>query len=204
MPPPGRFRRLLGLVRKLVDYGRELVSTLQQEPPADNHRPIKLQFGTADIALILRRITLGLRRAAALEYRLIDCAELEATAKPLTHAAKPPSVRPRRPARPRAPRPRPDPSLADRLPSVEEIAAEVRRRPIGAVLADICDDLGIVASHPLWEELRDALIDHRGNFAGLVSRMLDRVLTPEIIPAGTPLTEHFQPHLDMLLAARPP
>ena len=38
-----------------------------------------------------------------------------------------------------------------RLPTPAEITADqVRRRPIGAVLADICRDLGITTDHPLW------------------------------------------------------
>src|SRR4029077_20405902 len=41
-----------------------------------------------------------------------------------------------------APDPTEDPRLA-RLPTEEEIAEAVRRRPIGAVIVDICCDLGI-------------------------------------------------------------
>ena len=171
MPKPGRFGLLLGLVRKLVDYGKELVSTLQNGTSTE-HLPIRIRFGAADIALILRRIACGLRRAAAFEYRLIDCAEREAKAKPSAHSARPPPARP--PLGPRPQRPQPDPSLADRLPTAEEIADQVRRRPIGAVLADICEDLGILPSHPLWRELHMAITSNGGGYLALVHGVTQR------------------------------
>jgi hypothetical protein len=58
--------------------------------------------------------------------------------------------------------------------SVTEIAAEVRRRPIGAVIADICRDLGIMPKHPLWRELRLVIIRHGGSLAKLVKDICDR------------------------------
>jgi hypothetical protein len=53
------------------------------------------------------------------------------------------------------------------LPTAEQIAAKVRRQPIGAVLADICRDLGIPPSHPLWDELRRVINEYGGNFSRL-------------------------------------
>src|SRR5271165_2075809 len=69
---PSRAGRLLGLVRKLIDYGKELASTLRQRTSATNLAAVTRHFGTSDIALILARITQGLLRAAALETRLIS------------------------------------------------------------------------------------------------------------------------------------
>ena len=66
-----------------------------------------------------------------------------------------------------------DPRLAN-LPTPEQIAAKVRRQPIGAVLADICRDLGIAPNHPLWNELRNAINAFGGNFIRLVGDRLDR------------------------------
>jgi hypothetical protein len=60
------------------------------------------------------------------------------------------------------------------LPTPAQIAAEVRRRPIGAVIADICRDLGILPSHPLWRELQHAIIRYDGSLANLVEDFLDR------------------------------
>jgi hypothetical protein len=61
------------------------------------------------------------------------------------------------------------------MPTPEQIAAQVRRRPIGAVIADICRDLGITPSHKLWRTLQSAIIRYRGNYTRLIIDMLDRV-----------------------------
>jgi len=171
---PGRFRRVLDVVRKLIDYGKELATTLQRRAATDLAAATR-PFGTSDIGLILARITRGLLLANALEARVVAL------------AAQP--VAPPRPARapaqrePRAPRPasaRPTeaadhPRLA-LLPTAEQIAAEVRRRPVGAVIADICRDLGIIPTHPLWQELSVAIVWHGGSFNRLFKDIWDRVL----------------------------
>src|SRR5271169_5655963 len=147
---PSRSGRLLGLVRKLIDYGRELAVTLRRRTAAEPFFA-KACFGTTDLALILARIIRGLRLADALEARVLQrAADLDAGRRP---------VRARSAARsPAAPRvaetaAEADPRLA-RLPTPEQIAAEVRRRPIGAVIADICRDLGITGRHPLWQDVK--------------------------------------------------
>jgi hypothetical protein len=117
---PSRFAHLLGLVRKLIDYGKELAATLQQRATNVDLAAVTLPFGTRDIALILARITRGLLLADALEGRLVELA-----ARP-----EAPPKSPRAPAQraPRAPRPaatRPsgeaDPRLAP-LPTPEQIS----------------------------------------------------------------------------------
>ena len=157
-PKPSRAGRLLGLVRQLIDYGRQLATTLRINPPP---------FGPSDIALILARITRGLLRAEALEARVIrNTARLDAEPAP-----------PRAPSHRRSPPARATDAASSPevcLPTPEQIAAEVRRRPIGAVIADICRDLGIMASHPLWRELRDLIIRYGGNLANLVKDIVDR------------------------------
>jgi hypothetical protein len=75
----------------------------------------------------------------------------------------------RSPRKPRAAKPAtataPHP---DRPPAPEEIEAEVRRRPIGAVLVDICLDLGIVPRQ-MDDELKLVLIGHGGSLVRLLS-----------------------------------
>ena len=68
-----------------------------------------------------------------------------------------------------------DPRLA-RLPTPEQIAAAVRRQPIGAVIADICRDLGIMPNHPLWRELQLAIIGHGGNLARVTMDVTKRAI----------------------------
>jgi hypothetical protein len=75
--------------------------------------------------------------------------------------------------------------LATRLDPV--VAAKIRRQPIGAVIADICRDLGIMPSHPLWRELQIAIIRECGNFAGFVKDILEQAFPiAAIAPPGSP------------------
>jgi hypothetical protein len=181
---PSRTGRLLGLVRALIDNGGQLAGTLQQRTSATNLADVTRNFGTIDIGEILARITRGLLRAAALETRLSSrlARQEAAPAAPSTPS----------PRQPRAARPvdrsasAADPGLA-RLPTPEDIAAEVRRRPIGAVIADICRDLGIMPSHPLWRELPLAIIANGGNLATLVKDILKRLFP---YPINPPAAEH--------------
>src|SRR5271166_6468891 len=134
---PSRSGLLLNLVRKLIDYGRELTATIRQRTVTEPFFAT-IRFGTTDLALILARIARGLLLANALEARVLQrAAHLDAGPRPgrARSAAK-------APAAPRAAEPL-DPGLA-RLPTPEQIAAEVRRRPIGAVIGDICRDLGVL------------------------------------------------------------
>jgi hypothetical protein len=147
---PSRLGRVLSVVRKLIDYGKQLAGTVQQRAAAPGFALFAKPFGTADLAAVLARITSGLRRAAALEAALCCRA---ARGRDLTPSSiRMPDIRGPRPARlvapPDAP-PEPEPAnhteapRLTRLPTEDEIAAEVRRRPVGAVIVDICRDLGI-------------------------------------------------------------
>jgi hypothetical protein len=170
-----RSGRLLALVRKLIDYGKELAATLQQRTDAADLAPIMRSFGTIDIARILARIMCGLHRAHALQDRIVhSAARLDADRKPCANRGATPS------------QPRATPTTVRRtnqaaahlalLPTPEQIAAEVRRQPIGAVIADICRDLGILPNHPLWRDLQQAINAYRGNYARLVIDILKRPL----------------------------
>jgi hypothetical protein len=186
-PKPTPAGRLLGLVRQLIDYGRQLATTLWINPPP---------FSASDIALILARITRGLLRAKALEARVIrDTARLDAEPAP----PRAPSHRRSPPARPTDAARSPDGDL----PTSEQIAAEVRRRPIGAVIADICRDLGIMPSHPLWRELQELIIRYGGNLANLVKDILDRAF-PRPAASGPPAWPAVSPQSPAPSGAGPP
>ncbi len=173
---PPRIGQVLSLVRTLIVYGKDLADTLRQHAAGPHVLPyfafVATTFGTSDLALILARITRGLLRAAALEAMLSRRAARGRDLKPTP--IRLPSERKPRAAKRAAPpsRPAEDPCLA-RLPTPEEILAKDRRRPIGAVLVDICLDLGIVPGqmdHATWDELRRDLILYGGNLATLVFR----------------------------------
>ncbi len=219
---PTRTGRLLGLLRKLIDYGKGLASTLQQRNPA---APVAFNargFGTIDIALILAHITRGLQLAAALEARVLRrVAHQEAgAASPREPAPAVGSAREAAPAAVSAPSPRNPPAAqpADRrakeadprlalLPTPEEIAAEVRRRPICAIIADICRDLGIVPANPLWQDVTSALIENGGSLVVLFNDTYSRVSTAvaaliAIAPAESP--GMYLRHLPATSGADPP
>jgi hypothetical protein len=174
---PSRSARLLDLVRKLIQHGRELSATIRRRAFTDPDS-VRCCFGTTDIAQILASISRGLHRANALEARIVrNAARLDAA------PAGPDALGAASPRRPRTPRPaaaapatdQVDPRLA-RLPTPEQIAADVRRRPIGAVIADICRDLGVMPSHPLWRELQLAIMRHGGNPARLAMDLTRRAI----------------------------
>ncbi len=173
LPQPSRSGRLLTLVRKLIDYGKQLADSLRQRAVPNDTTTLFRNFGTSDLALILARIAQGLTRARFLEEKITRiAASLDAEPQPK------PTPRPRTPrASPceaEAPSPARTTDTDLRLPTVEEIAAKVRRQPIGAVLADICRDLGIVRGHPLWDELHFAIAIYGGNPRRLFMEWLNR------------------------------
>jgi hypothetical protein len=169
---PSRSATLLQIVRTLIDIGRQRLASIRSQPGPEETHAIGCAFGTFNVALIVARILRGLRIAAALEDRVI------ATAPGLD---TPP--RARATSAPSAPRPRPktkrsdadDDALLDRMPTDQEIVEMIRRRPIGAVLVDICADLGIGIDHPLWQELRWIIIDHRGTPEPMMQRTFQRL-----------------------------
>ena len=174
---PSRLGRVLNLVRKLIDYGKQLAVTVQQRAGTPGFAFLARPFGTADLAVILARITCGLRRAAMLEAKLCKRAERgrDLTVAPI----RLPAIRVPGAARPELQRPDPpeDTRLA-RLPTEEEIAAEMRRRPIGAVIVDICCDLGIAPGdidRPFWDEINHAVIMYGGNLVPFFSDLSERL-----------------------------
>src|SRR5271166_4534637 len=181
---PSRPRRVLSLVRKLIDYGKQLVGTVQQRAAAPGFARFAKPFGTADLAVILARITSGLRRAAALEARLCQRAargrDLTPSPIRLPAARGPRAARqiapPDAPPEPQRAGPAQDLRLA-RLPTEEEIAAEVRRRPIGAIIVDICCDLGIAPGHldrAFWDEINHAIMMYGGSLARFLGDLQER------------------------------
>ncbi len=175
-----RSGRLLALVRKLIQYGREVAATVRQRVAADPGFA-KSSFGTADLTVIFRRIARALLLAQALEARVLGRA-----------AALDKGPRPRRPRPARRP-PASSPAEAgesrlDPLPTTEQIAAEIRRRPIGTVIAEIYYNLGIMPSHPLWREVQQAMFEFGGSLAKLLNKILDRALPLTVRPrsAGGP------------------
>jgi hypothetical protein len=189
---PAGIGRVLRIVRRLINFGRQLAVTAQQRAATPGFALFAIPFGTADLAVILARITNGLRRATALEAALCQRAErgrdLKPSAAPLPAAYKPRAAR--QSAEPLPADPALDPRLA-LMPTEAEIAAEVRRRPVGAVIVDICRDLGITPDQfdrAFWDELSLVIIDFGGSLAGFVADLNKRVFALDLSaqPADPP------------------
>ena len=169
-PAATRSGRLLTLVRSLIDFALGLGRTLHNQTSPEAVATVTRRFGISDVKVILARLLHGLRLAAELEERIMkDAARLD----------RPPRVQP-------AARPRPDqPSdtsatqqaaaaIRTRLPTAGQIASRLRRKPIGAVIAEICHDFGIVSGDKLWLEIVQAVISHGGAAMRLLRDVRDR------------------------------
>ena len=166
---PSRSAVLLHIVRALIDIGRERLAALRSQPGPEETHAIGCAFGTFNVALIIARILRGLRIAAALEHRVIAIASgLDTPPRPRAGATR---SAPRPPKRPK----RPDADDDARMPTDQEIAEMLRHRPIGAVLVDICADLGIGIGHPIWHELQSVIIDHGATPEPIMTRTFQRL-----------------------------
>ena len=190
-PAPSKSAHLRGLVQILIAFGKSLLETLQAPLEPQTRFEIACRFGTGNVALIIARITRGLLLATALDDRLV------LTARRLD---KPPSrptavIAPSRQSRASKTQQNPDEAaLLGRLPTAQEIAAQIRRQPIGRVIEDICRDLGINPSHEFWRDLQLAIITNGGNLARLYRAMLARInLSGLDLPPDLPTSQPFPP-----------
>ena len=113
---PAAIGRVLSVVRKLIDYGKQLAGTVQQRATAPGFARFAARFGTADVAAILACITNGLLRAAALEARLCQRAERGQDLRP--PPIRLPAIRrhtPRSSSRRHPPRPNPSAPTTRRI-----------------------------------------------------------------------------------------
>ena len=182
--------RMLGLVRKLIDYGRDLVASLQSRDDDTPPLGIARRFGGVTLALIITRITRGLMIAAALEKRLLH-------PRPRPRSCDVARAEPRGSRGPRRPKVDEEAELLAGLPSAREIAARIRGQRAGAVIADICRDMAIGTDHPLWPEINMALIQYGGNLGKLLRISLRRAEKAWHLPI--PLEDQIA--FDRLLAA---
>lgn len=172
--PAGAAAGLLVLVRALAVIGQELLDCLRDGAGAIHPSRLLFRFQTDMIALIVARVQRGLMIAAALEKRLLRGGHMLGLTRPNLGIAQPDqrdTPHPSNPTRRRKARydaAADDAALLLGLPSAEDIAERLRRQPIGAVLVDLCLDLGINCTHPLWRDLHAAILCHGGNMAHLM------------------------------------
>jgi hypothetical protein len=156
-----RSLRLIGLIRTLIDYGRQLIITARLRAGTPDFLAFAAPFGTTSLKVLVARIGCAISRAAHLEQKLEHEAKLGGRYRPERARPAPGHRAPRAAsaaARSRTVRTKParDPELRH-LPSVAQIAAEIRRLPLQQVIATICRDLGITPEHELWQQLDQAV-----------------------------------------------
>lgn len=170
---PKRITQLLILIRWIIGYGTDLAATIQQRAARPDFESFAHRFRKPDLAVIIARIKRGLLLAAGVEAKYAKRAakggDVRAASLPTVSARAAHGAAPKQP---RAPRRTNIIDLPlDRLPTAEEIADELRRRPVGAVLVDICRELGIRPGdlpRDLWPVLRDLVIQCGGQLTNLL------------------------------------
>jgi len=191
---PARSAALLHTVRIMLGFGRHLAETATQRSASPDFNAVAACFGTGRLYAILAHLQRGILRATALENVLLARAARGrdiSPVKPRQRAAaltavpaepstdqppepstdqppEPPVARkpPRRPSRPAGWN---DPELF--MPTLKELEAQVRRRPLGRTLVDICLDLAVVpgfCTGAFWNELFDSIRLQGGSVATLM------------------------------------
>ncbi len=190
-PVPQNIADLLAILHVLIGYGLHLAETLEHRAAARGFAVVAQFFGTARVAAIRNRLARGLLRAMALERVLLARAargrdlvfykprKATPRATPPAHlqaavsAAMPERPQPR-PVRRADPDEVPDPA---RLPTLDQLEADIRRRPVGRALADICSDLGVSPSlceGRVWLAVSCAIMWYRGNLPRLMKEFRRR------------------------------
>jgi hypothetical protein len=178
--PASGARRFAGFLRRVINCGKQLVIAVRLRAHRPDFPRFARPFSTNYLPHILRRIHAAIHRAIMLEERALqqDGLRPQPRDRVRTPSASPGKTRdealavrsdnalpaPQRTERPA--RPSGDPHYAD-WPSTKQLAAELRRRPIAAVLVDICRDLGITPHHPLWQEMCHVIAAHGGSVEAL-------------------------------------
>ncbi len=179
-PIPGRIGAVLHVLATLITHARHFAATATSRASTPEFAPAAAVFGTDHPPTILHRIQRGLLRALALQEYLLaraargrnlrfawpPCVERQPHHRPPAKSAPGPRPTPLRPRQP-------DPALLDpgnpaasRLPTAEELAAEVRRRPVGRTMSYICMDLGIapgLCQGEFWNQVEKTLRRYGGS-----------------------------------------
>jgi hypothetical protein len=179
---------LLLLIRWIITLGQTLADTIRQSAATVDLGPIARHFGTLDLAHILARVARALLVAHALEALLARRVSSGRDIVPTP--VRLPSVKPQHPggtiAKPAPQRTSIFDFPPEREPTAQEIAAELRHRAIGAVLADICHELNIMPGdlhRSRWLDLSRAIIFHAGNLTGLL-RLSEHRFAVQRQPSG--------------------
>jgi hypothetical protein len=200
---PERIAALLHAVHILLGYGRHLVDTVNQRAAAPSFTTVAACFGTAKLSVILARLRCGILRAVALERVLLaraasgrDVEYVQLRVRTGKPPAAPDDTTPDQSAeapvaashrRKLASRPARQPGRDDAefyIPTLEELEAQVRRRPLGRTIVDICLDLAVVpgfCTGTFWNELFEIMQYYGGSVVTLMQerRRREKVFAEE-------------------------
>jgi hypothetical protein len=163
----------------VIDYGKHLVIAVRLRSACPEFPRLARPFGTTELRLIFSRISAAVSRALVLEdgfhrqgnlgrYAVPPCIRTPPAPRQPSAAARTDAMPDRNPARaPERPAQPPRRTGNPLVPTVAQLTVELRRHPIGVVLAGICRDLGITPYHPLWNELSHAVVACGGSIADL-------------------------------------
>lgn len=174
--PPG-IAGFLGLLHILIAYGNNLVATIEHRSRQRSFGTIAKGFGTISLPVIRARLARGILRALALQHLLRERARRGCDLvvseyrerKPRDPAGEDQAGQDQAGKPQRKPRTRvdlyapPDPAATLTL---AQMIAQIRRHAAGRVLADICQDLGIIPSlcdGNFLVPLTRAIEDYRGS-----------------------------------------
>jgi hypothetical protein len=183
---PARIAALLHTVCILLGFGHHLAETAKQRSASTDFNAIAVCFGTGRLYAILAHLQRGILRATALQNVLlaraargrdVSCAapRERATATPSV-PADPPAEHAAdadvtRKAAARVSRPAGWNDAELFMPTLKELEAQVRRRPIGRTLVEICLDLAVVpgfCTGSFWNVLFESIRSHGGSIPALM------------------------------------
>jgi hypothetical protein len=176
---PQRLAALIQIVRVLLGHGRRFAETAAARAATPQFATINAVFGTHDLTAILARVQRGILRAMALERYLLTKAEKGRDIGDAPPRERAPAV----PQQAHQPEPRVQQTRRRRdpddltIPTLEELEAEVRRRPIGRTVAAICLDLGVVpgfCTGDFWNQVFETLLFYGGSLTAMLTERIRR------------------------------
>ena len=158
-----RSGRLLIVVRGLIDFAVTLGRALTGPPPSALYAAVLSRFGNLKPELIQARIRHALLLAEELEKRILQTARALDCYRP----------RPAACANAEESRDQKTPKTSKSRHAADAPFA-LRRKSIGALFAELCVELEIIAGDTLWLPIVAAVIKHRGSGHRLMRGMQAR------------------------------
>jgi len=184
-PPPGTSRTarttvppgiglVLNVLRLLISYACHIAAKAEECAVRGDLSPVNPSFGKSiTFEALIIRVARGLRRALMLQEMLLERAATGCDIEPVERRHHPHAGGSRNGGQDGD-----KPPKVERLPSGEEIAAELQRRSIGAIVADICHDIGIAPEDittEQWHALQDVINGYGGALLKLWPAMRNRI-----------------------------